>query len=117
MVPVWQLQPSLWHPTLSPQPTHLLWLCSSPHAAGAPKPEQQSRPERFCKGFPYTGIKCSQATHPHLGLVEEELCSVVFRNFKDKALEPWLLVLKQSFTCALNISAHLSEHAESGVPS
>lgn len=44
MVPVWQLQPSLWHPTLSPQPTHLLWLCSPPHAAGAPKPEQQSKP-------------------------------------------------------------------------
>lgn len=113
MVPLWQLQPSPWHaPCLLSLPT-----CSG----SAPQPVLLGPPNLSNKA----GLRDLQrlslhrqlnALQPstHLGLVEEELCSVVIRNFRDKALEPWLLLLKQSFTYALNISAHLSE---SGVPS
>lgn len=56
-------------------------LCSPEGAAGAPKPKRQSVTCRFAKAF----LRQLNAIAPCLGVVAEELCSVVFRNFKDKA--------------------------------
>lgn len=116
MVPFWQLQPSPWHPPCLLSPPTYSGSAPQPVLLGPPNLSNKACLRDLQRLSLYRQLNALKPS-TYLELAEEEPCSVIFRNFRDKALEPWLLVLQQSFTCALNISAHLSEHAESGVPS